>query len=86
MNIKGLVDNAQLHFEVQPFTILNMEDMATFAFPYFTARATVDSLGLPQLGNAGDMLSLRNFLLEVKKDSAGISMDLHGRLYILNNN
>ncbi|MFM7319761.1 MAG: hypothetical protein ACKO5E_22665, partial [bacterium] len=32
-----------------------------------------------------DLLSLRNFLLEIRKDNAGLSMDLHGRLYILNN-
>ncbi|MEI7921870.1 MAG: LamG-like jellyroll fold domain-containing protein, partial [Planctomycetota bacterium] len=83
LTIKSVVENAQFHFEIQPFSMLNSTDIATFMIPNFRLRASVDYLGLPNISNLGDILSLQRFLIDIKKDSTGLSMELHGDLHIL---
>jgi len=83
MTMKNVVENAQFHFEIQPFSMLNSTDLATFMIPNFRITASVDYLGLPNIGNMGDLLSLQDFLLDIKKDNSALTMELHGDLHVL---
>ncbi|MEW6157768.1 MAG: PKD domain-containing protein [Verrucomicrobiota bacterium] len=83
LNIAGLVDNASFRFEFEPFGFAQNTDLATFLIPNFRARASVPQLRVPGLASAPDLISLNNFLLDLRKDATGIHFDLHGALSVL---
>ena len=83
LNIAGLVNNAEFFFQIQPFSFVNSTDLATALIPNFEIRASVQSLDIPLMGSDGDLLSLDNFLIDIKKDDTGLYMTLNGDLYLL---
>jgi hypothetical protein len=80
LNITGLVQNADFHFEVELF---NFDNPASFLFPNFVASASVTSLSAPGLQSSPGLLELSNFLVEIARTSAGVEIGLGGQLLLL---
>ncbi|MFC1820983.1 hypothetical protein ACFLZG_07880, partial [Thermodesulfobacteriota bacterium] len=83
LDIEGLVDDAEFEFEVELFSFLESTDLATFLIPNFRASAYVPSLYLPGFEPDSPLLSMKDFFIEIVKDSEGLSLKLDGVVTVL---
>jgi len=76
LNIENFIEDAHFEFEIEPFSFLGSEDLATFLIPNFVARASVANLSIPGLIPGSNLLTITDLFLEIIKDSDGLHFEL----------
>lgn len=77
LNVPGVAENANFLFRMTPPSAGN-------SLPDFKARATVDTLSIPGLSQAG-LLTLRDFTVDLTKTGGTIRLRLNGTADLLGN-
>ena len=82
MDIPYIADGVELEFELDPFSILQSTDLATFLIPNFRAYAAIDN-ATTGLEPSSKIFNVSNVEFKLEKDEQGLRGYLTGDAYLL---